>query len=141
MAKNQPRMKAGKGEGDVKDIGKGEGDVKDIGKGEGDVKDIGKGGLTPAAVGSLFASLGSVNGWLVVSFVAPVQAATSGFGSRQTVDFQALRTVTKDRDGADAKTAKTLSDLKADVTTLKAQGSLIALSQAYPGIKAKRPKK
>ena len=129
----------GKGEGDLKDIGKGEGDLKDIGKGEGDLKDIGKGGLTPAAVGGLFASLGSVNGWLIVSFVAPVHggATKSGLGSGETVNFEGLRTITKDRDRADAKK---LNDLETQVATLKEQGqTVIALSKAYNSMLATKP--
>ena len=138
----RPGMKAGKGEGELKDIGKGEGELKDIGKGEGELKDIGKGGLTPAAVGGLFASLASVNGWLIVSFLAPVHggAAASGFGSGETVDFEGLRTITKDRDRADAKK---LTDLETQVATLKAQGQeVIALRNAYNSMRAtKGPRK
>jgi hypothetical protein len=132
----------GKGDVDLKDIGKGDVDLKDIGKGDVDLKDIGKGGLTPAAVGSLFASLGSVNGWLIVSFLAPVHggAAASGFGSGETVDFEGLRTITKDRDRADAKK---LTDLETQVATLKEQGqAVIALRDAYNSLRAtKRPRK
>jgi hypothetical protein len=133
--------KVGKGESDdVKGIGKGESDdVKGIGKGESDdVKGIGKGGLTPAAVGNLFASLGSVNGWLVVSFIAPVSAnaGASAFGGPpRAIDFSSLRDVTAARDKADLRV---LADkLDAQDQALKA---LYAGVIQVPESVAKRPK-
>src|SRR5262245_27441266 len=125
----RPGMKAGKGAEELKDIGRGLGDVKDIGRGLGDVKDIGRGGLTPAAVGGLFASLGSVNGWLIVSFFAPVQGGTaaSGFGSGEGVTFEGLRTITQDRDRDDAQK---LDNLETEVKTIKATQEALQVGNA-----------
>jgi hypothetical protein len=115
MAKTPTNKEIGKGIGETKEIGKGIGETKEIGKGIGETKEIGKGAVDLKQIGTLFDALGaSLDGWLIVSFVAPVRANGSDFvrpNGASAPPFEALRRYTREKDQRD--TAKLHTEVKA----------------------------
>ena len=116
-------------------------DTKEVGKGLGDTKEVGKGAIDLRQVGNLFNGLGaSLDGWLIVSFVAPVRANGGDFirpDGTSTPPFEALRRYTREKDQADTA-VKLHSEVKAIKTRLDGLSGAIRYVEPKPAARAAR---